>query len=125
MANTVASMIIRGRVIEDDLVEFGGRGGGLKFSAPDPAKYAGQIPIASPSGLADLYDLKLEDILDYLDELGTRLDNFEKAKAKQNAQDAISKYPDLGCMVGLFAYNPPLCLQAIREAGREVRADAN
>ncbi len=53
--------------------------------------------------------------------LGTKLDNFDKAKAKQNAQDAISKYPDLGCMVGLFAYNPPLCLQAIREAGREVR----
>jgi ABC-type sugar transport system substrate-binding protein len=56
--------------------------------------------------------------------LGTKLDNFDKAKAKQNAQDAISKYPDLGCMVGLFAYNPPLCLQAIREAGREVRAAA-
>lgn len=54
--------------------------------------------------------------------VGTRTDNFDKAKAKQNAQDAISKYPDLGCMVGLFAYNPPLCLQAVREAGREVRA---
>ncbi len=53
--------------------------------------------------------------------LGTKLDNFDKAKAKQNAQDTISKYPDVGCMVGLFAYNPPLCLQAIREAGREVR----
>lgn len=56
--------------------------------------------------------------------VGTKLDNFDKAKAKQNAQDAISKYPDLGCMVGLFAYNPPLCLQAVREAGREVRAAA-
>ena len=53
--------------------------------------------------------------------LGTRTDNFDKAKAKQNAQDAISKYPEIGCMVGLFAYNPPLCLQAIKEAGREVR----
>ena len=57
--------------------------------------------------------------------LGTKLDNFDKAKAKQNAQDTISKYPDVGCMVGLFAYNPPLCLQAIREAGREVRPAAN
>lgn len=57
--------------------------------------------------------------------LGTRTDNFDKAKAKQNAQDAISKYPGLGCMVGLFAYNPPLCLQAIKEAGREVRPGGN
>ncbi len=53
--------------------------------------------------------------------LATKLDNFDKAKAKQNAQDTISKYPDVACMVGLFAYNPPLCLQAVREAGREVR----
>ncbi len=50
--------------------------------------------------------------------LGTLTDGFDKVKAKQNAQDAISKYPDLGCMVGLFAYNPPLCLQAIKEANR-------
>ena len=53
--------------------------------------------------------------------LGTKLDNFDKPKAKQNAQDTISAHPDVGCMVGLFAYNPPLCLQAIKEAGREVR----
>jgi ABC-type sugar transport system substrate-binding protein len=56
--------------------------------------------------------------------LGTQTDSFDKAKAKQNAQDAISRYPDLGCMVGLFAYNPPLCLQAIREAGRVVKPAA-
>lgn len=53
--------------------------------------------------------------------VGTLTDNFDKAKAKQNAQDAISKYPDLGCMVGLFAYNPPLCLQAVKAAGRQVK----
>lgn len=57
--------------------------------------------------------------------LGTMTDNFDKAKAKQNAQDAISKYPDLGCMVGLFAYNPPLCLQAIKEVNREVREESS
>jgi ABC-type sugar transport system substrate-binding protein len=55
--------------------------------------------------------------------LGTRTDDFDQAKAKQNAQDAIAKYPDLGCMVGLFAYNPPQCLQAVQEAGRQVRTD--
>jgi len=48
--------------------------------------------------------------------LDTRTDNFDKAKAKANAEDAISKYKDLACMVGLFAYNPPACIDAIREA---------
>ncbi|MCA9174796.1 MAG: substrate-binding domain-containing protein [Planctomycetales bacterium] len=53
--------------------------------------------------------------------LGTMTDNFDKVKAKQNAQDAIAANPDLGCMVGLFAYNPPVCLQAVRDANREVK----
>jgi ABC-type sugar transport system substrate-binding protein len=55
--------------------------------------------------------------------LGTRTDDFDQAKAKQNAQDAIAKFPDLGCMVGLFAYNPPQCLQAVQEAGRQVQVE--
>lgn len=47
----------------------------------------------------------------------TRTDNFDKSRAKANAEDALARYPDLGCMVGLFAYNPPACLEAIRSAG--------
>ena len=50
--------------------------------------------------------------------LDTRTDNFDKAKAKSNAEDAITKYKDLQCMVGLFAYNPPSCIDAIKEAGK-------
>jgi len=49
--------------------------------------------------------------------LDTRTDGFDFGKAKAQAQDAIAKYGDLGCMVGLFAYNPPLILNAVREAG--------
>jgi ribose transport system substrate-binding protein len=50
--------------------------------------------------------------------LDTRTDGFDFGKAKAQAQDAIAKYDDLGCMVGLFAYNPPLMLEAVREAGK-------
>lgn len=50
--------------------------------------------------------------------LETRTDNFDYLQAKANAQDAIAKYPMLKCMVGLFEYNPPLCLEAIRDAGK-------
>ncbi len=50
--------------------------------------------------------------------LDTRTDGFDFGKAKANAQDAIAKYDDLGCMVGLFAYNPPLMLDAVREANK-------
>ncbi|TWU01198.1 sugar-binding protein [Stieleria varia] len=50
--------------------------------------------------------------------LDTRTDNFDFAKAKSNAEDAIVKYGNLGCMVGLFAYNPPNMLEAIRGADK-------
>ena len=50
--------------------------------------------------------------------LDTRTDTFDKAKAKANAEDAMAKYENLACMVGLFAYNPTMCLDAIRNAGK-------
>ncbi|MCA9136399.1 MAG: sugar-binding protein [Planctomycetales bacterium] len=50
--------------------------------------------------------------------LDTRTDNFDYALAKSRAEDAIVKYPDLGCMVGLFAYNAPNILEALRGADK-------
>lgn len=50
--------------------------------------------------------------------LDTRTDGFDFGKAKAQAQDAIAKYDNLGCMVGLFAYNPPLMLAAVKEANK-------
>lgn len=50
--------------------------------------------------------------------LDTRTDEFDNGRCRSLAQDSITKYPDLGCMVGLFAYNPPLLLEAVRDAGK-------
>ncbi|HLY57640.1 MAG TPA: hypothetical protein VKS60_18900, partial [Stellaceae bacterium] len=66
-------LILRGEVIEESMVEFGGRGGGVSFRAPDVGQYLGRLP-ARPSSLGDLYSISFEQILDYLEELGRRLD---------------------------------------------------
>ncbi|MEW6156654.1 MAG: sugar-binding protein [Verrucomicrobiota bacterium] len=50
--------------------------------------------------------------------ISTRTDNFDYAKAKSNAEDAMAAYPDLACMVGLFAYNTPACLEAVKAANK-------
>jgi ribose transport system substrate-binding protein len=50
--------------------------------------------------------------------LGTKTDQFDFVKAKEEAQDTIVNNPDLACMVGLFAYNPPLLLSAAKDAGK-------
>jgi len=70
----VSYAVLRGKLIDSDLIEFGGRGGDITFLAPDPHKIAGQIPLASPRLMEDLYTISFENILDYLAALGERLD---------------------------------------------------
>jgi hypothetical protein len=67
-------MVIRGKVITDNLVEVGGRGGDLAFLTPDANRYLDQLALGNPARLADLYELRFDDILDYAGELGKRLD---------------------------------------------------
>ena len=50
--------------------------------------------------------------------VGTYTDQFDRAKAKANAEDVLARYPGLYCIVGLFEYNPPLMLEAIERAGK-------
>jgi ribose transport system substrate-binding protein len=50
--------------------------------------------------------------------LGTMTDQFDRAKAKANVEDAVTRYPELGGMVGLFEYNPPLIIEALERVGK-------
>jgi ribose transport system substrate-binding protein len=50
--------------------------------------------------------------------VGTLTDQFDRAKAKANAEDALLRFPDLGALVGLFAYNTPAALEALKQAGK-------
>jgi ribose transport system substrate-binding protein len=50
--------------------------------------------------------------------LGTLTDQFDRAKAKANAEDTLTRHPDVAAMVGLFEYNPPLIMEALDRAGK-------
>jgi Acyl-CoA reductase (LuxC) len=67
-------LIIRGRVIADRDLEFGGRQGGVAFATADVRKHLAELALSAPSRLADLHAMPFEEILDYLDRLGARLD---------------------------------------------------
>ncbi|MER5182499.1 acyl-CoA reductase [Streptomyces sp. NPDC002896] len=68
-------IVIRGRVIEpgDDALEFGGRAG-ARFRQADPRKYAGDLVLRDPGDLRDLQATPIDEIIDFLAELGPRLD---------------------------------------------------
>lgn len=48
----------------------------------------------------------------------TFTDQFDRQKGKAAAQDALVRWSDVGCMVGLFEYEPPLILEAVKSADR-------
>jgi ribose transport system substrate-binding protein len=50
--------------------------------------------------------------------LDTRTDDFTQAGSQAQAEDALVRYPDIDGMIGLFAYNPPAILNALRNAGK-------
>ncbi len=51
--------------------------------------------------------------------LDTRTDDAKQEKCKANAEDILVKHPDVKCLVGLWAYNPPAILSALKDKGKE------
>lgn len=47
-----------------------------------------------------------------------RTDDTDRARAKTNAADTLVKYPDVAAMVGLWSYNGPAILNAIKDANK-------
>lgn len=47
-----------------------------------------------------------------------RTDDGDRARAKANAADTLVKYPDIAGMVGLWAYNVPAILSALKDSGQ-------
>jgi ribose transport system substrate-binding protein len=50
--------------------------------------------------------------------LDVRTDDADDVRAKANAADTLVRYPDIKGMVGLWSYNGPAILNAVREAGK-------
>lgn len=50
--------------------------------------------------------------------IDTRTDDTDRARAKTNAADTLVKYPDIAGMVGLWSYNGPAILNAVKDANK-------
>lgn len=50
--------------------------------------------------------------------LDVRTDDTDTARAQKNAEDTLVKYPNVACLVGLWNYNGPAILNAVRGAGK-------
>ena len=70
----VVPLIIRGEIIEDNLIVHEGRGGGTSFRTPDVNKYIDQLPLRNHADLKDMQALTTDEVIDFLVEFGQQLD---------------------------------------------------
>ena len=64
------------------------------------------------NGIKEVLEGSLIEIIDL------RTDDGDRVRAKANVADTLVKYPDISCLVGLWAYNGPAILNAVEEAGK-------
>jgi ribose transport system substrate-binding protein len=50
--------------------------------------------------------------------IDVRTDDADTVRAQKNAEDTLVKYPDVACLVGLWSYNGPAILNAVKGAGK-------
>jgi ribose transport system substrate-binding protein len=50
--------------------------------------------------------------------LDLRTDDADPVRAQKNAEDTLVKYPDVSALIGLYDYNGPAILNAVRSAGK-------
>ncbi len=50
--------------------------------------------------------------------IDTRTDDTDTSRAQRNAEDTLVKYPDVACLVGLWSYNGPAILNAVKNGGK-------
>jgi hypothetical protein len=82
----IARSVIRGQFVTDNLVSFGGRDGEAEFLAPDPMSIVDRLPLTNPGAIRDLYTLTMDDIIDYLVELGEQLDLSKNAFMQESLE---------------------------------------
>jgi hypothetical protein len=93
LTELVAPAVIRGELIEQDLVPFGGRGD-APFVAPDPRAIASALPLRDPGHLRELQALPFDEIVAYLDELGRAL-VLDRNVHLQEALEASERHSDM------------------------------
>lgn len=121
MSHFDVPLFIRGKLIAENWVEFGGRGSDSAFRAPDIHQYVDELPLKTPMAMADLYDVSFEDILDVMEQLGAALD-FDTNPYIKEAYEAglvAANYPPEILMASYVQLPMVFNRETIREIAQE------
>lgn len=94
----------------------GGEGGAAVSSKKKIMVFVGIKEVANAqerfSGLKESIEGTDIEIIDLL------TDDVDFAKARKNAENTLTAHPDVAALVGLWEYNPPQILNALKSAGK-------
>lgn len=91
----------------------------LKKALPDGGKIMIFVGMADAQNAKERIDGLKEAIAGTkIEVLDVRTDGTDRVKAKANVVDAIVKTPDIAALVGIWSYNGPAILNAVKESGK-------
>ncbi len=80
----------------------------------EPAKKSASTPNQPAAAVIPGVGYALPTMAGKYEVLGIMTDDKDDAIAKSNAESALIAHPEIDCMVGLWAYNPPAILSALQ-----------
>ena len=79
----VVPALIRGQLVETNLIEFGARAGQAHFSAPDPQRIGAELVLRRGGALGDVNALTFDEIVAFLAAVGERLELSSNAHLQE------------------------------------------
>ena len=90
----------------------------IKEALPNGGKIMVFVGYADAQNSKDRFGgIKKELVGSKIEILDLRTDDTDTVRAQKNAEDTLVKYPDVSMLVGLYSYNGPAILNAVRSAG--------
>jgi ribose transport system substrate-binding protein len=110
----------RARYVGTDNLAAGRQAGELiKQALPNGGKIMVFVGTLDAQNARDRYNGIKESLKDSKVEIiDVRTDDTDRVRAKANVQDTLVKYPDVAGLVGLWSYNGPAILGAVKEGGK-------
>ena len=91
----------------------------IKEALPDGGKIMVFVGYADAQNAKDRFGgIKQELDGSKVSIIDLRTDDTDNVRAQKNAEDTLVKYPDVSCLVGLYNYNGPAILNAVRSGGQ-------
>lgn len=94
-------------------------GEALKQALPNGGKVMVFVGMADAQNAKERFDGLKEAIAGTkIEIIDLRTDNTDRVAAKKNVSDTLVQYPDIAALVGLWSYNGPAILNAVKEADK-------